>query len=291
MRNPLTCRSLVEHHEVLVLDCLCKHLCEHHCIQLATHSLCQLQLEFRGEQVLVLEEVTEDWPYELSILAAWSSLYGSLGTAYDVCLCALELTLGDTVTAHSLNLGVECLHSSCIIAILEHDLCLNSLATLAKVTETKTATYERCVCRCSDCINALAEHTGDYSLNYINHKGRVGRPHLLWHSIASPHELNHRRACLGVSKHCNHRLRICRNRDYRLHGWGSRGRDRAECSLDLLLNLVNVNITYNNHRLHIGVIPFAVKVHETLGLEGLQLLLATDEGTARHLCIAEVVWQ
>ena len=87
--------------------------------ELGAYSLYKLELSFRVEHIFVLEEMSEYGPYELCILATGSSLHCLLGTTDKLCLSALKLALGNSVTLHALYLCIESLECSLILTILE----------------------------------------------------------------------------------------------------------------------------------------------------------------------------
>ena len=70
-----------------------------------------------------------------------------------------------------------------------------------------------------------------------------------------------------------------------------RSRDVSEDSLDLSLDLVYVDVSYNDYSLKIRAAPSLIEACKALVCKCLELLLTTDEGSLCIWSVTLIIWK
>ena len=290
MRYAFALRPFVEHHEVLVSDELCEHLVDELRVYHGQQLLHKLVLGLGLHVGLVVEEVVYQRIYELAVLAGVCALDGSFGVGEQLRLGPVDFAVGEAEALHLLDFGhqgLECFEGA--VGILAVHASHYHLAGLAYLAEAEAGRDEVRVGGGSEVGEPLVHHTADDALDNLGEVAYRGAVEFLGSGLAFPERGICDAAGLGVGDYADYGLLIVGNGNHGLGLGILLCGDVGEDSLYLGLHLVYVDITHDDERLQVGTVPGMVEVHETLGLEVLEVLLAADYGRGGILGVAEDV--
>jgi hypothetical protein len=189
----------------------------------------------------------------------------------DLLLGAGNLVVAETEALHPFELGVEGLEAVQDVVLLQGDLAVHGVDVfISQAAESQLGVQIRAVGLGGDVGETLLHHQLDHDLDEILRRSEGGGVVNFGRGFAVPDHGDGRVGPLGIGEDAHARFVMVRDGQVRLRLRILALGDDGEDLLNLGLGAVHIDITDDDNRLHVRMIPGRVEGGEAFGLEGLQ---------------------